>query len=131
MTYTMDHDTDIGRVRVLVPGEGVESTSVFSDEDIQVMLDVNSSVVYLAAAAGLERIAADQVLLLKKVKVSSIQVDGPAVSDALLRLALSYRNAYETGSGAAADDFQVAGMNVSLWTHRELLWNDWLRTVTA
>lgn len=129
MTFTLDRDTAVGQVRVLMPGESDDATNVFEDEDITVMLGVNDGAVLLAAAQGLERIAADQVLLLKKVKVASIQVDGPAVSDALLRLAMSYRHTYENGGADADSDFLIASMNVNRWTHEAIVWNDVLRSL--
>ncbi len=128
MTFTFDRTAAIGQTRVLMPGEGVEATSVFEDEDIQVFLDLNGSIVLLAAAQGLERIASDQLLLLKKVKVESIEVDGRTVSDGFLALALRYRGVHETGGATQDDDIQIAELVYDELTFGEQLWNDWLRT---
>ncbi len=128
MTYTLDRSTSIGQVRVLVPGESVDATNVFEDEDLQVFLDLNDTIVLLAAAQALERIATDQLLLLKKVKVDVITVDGRAVSDGFLALAARYRGVYETGGAAGDEDIQIAEMVVDAPTFAEQLWNDWLRS---
>ncbi len=128
MTFTVDRSTQIGRVRVLVPGELVKETSAFSDEDVEVLLSVNGDVALLAAAQALERIAADKLLLLLKVKVGTIAIDGPAVSDSFLSLAGRYRAAFEHGAGGAEDDIQIAELVYDDRTWGEAILNDFLRS---
>lgn len=144
MTWTLDRTTDVGKVRVLVTGESVEDTAVFADEDIAVFLDIEATVLE-AAALGLERIAGDSALLLRKVRdsdptadvlfggasrlqVGSIQLDGTANAQTYLALAARYRAAAE-GSGAE-DDILIAGMVLDERTWAETVWNDSLRTTT-
>jgi len=115
-------------VRVLVPGELTESTSAFSDEDLEVLLGINEGVTLLAAAQALERIAADKLLLLLKVKVGPIEVDGSKVSDSFLSLAARYRATYEHGTGGANDDIQIAELVYDERTYGEAIFNDFLRT---
>ncbi len=128
MTFTFDRTDSNGQVRVLIPGESAESSSVFEDEDITVLLSLNGEVVLLAAAQGLERIAADKLLLLLKVKVGTIAIDGPAVSASFLALAGRYRAAYEHGAGGADDDIQIAELVYDQGTYDEAILNDLLRT---
>ena len=128
MAFSTDRDTPVGQVRVLVPGELDESTSAFADEDLEVMLSLNDEVVLLAAAQALERIAADKLLLLLKVKVGPISVDGPGVADTFLSLAGRYRIAWEQGAAGAEDDIQIAELVYDGQTYGEALLNDILRS---
>jgi len=144
MTWTLDRSTDVGRVRVLITGESVDATHVFEDEDIDVLLAVEGSVLS-AAALGLERIAGDSALLLRKVrntdptadvlfggamklKAGSIELDATGMAEAFLKLAARYRAADEDGAGGADDDFLIAGWAVDTATWRETVWNDVLRS---
>lgn len=142
MTWTLDRTTDTGKVRVLITGESVEATAVFADEDIDVLLAIEPTVLR-AAALGLERIAGDSALLLRKVRdsdptadvlfggasrlqVGSIQLDSTANAQAFLALAARYRAADE--SGTADDEILFAGMVVDERTWAETVWDDILRT---
>lgn len=128
MTFTYDPSTTTGAIRMLVPGEQVESTAAFTDEELAAILTLSSvgNVVELAAATAMERIAADQLLLLKKVKVDVITVEGDSVSDAFLRLAGRLRGAYESG-GSADEDIQIAELVYDDLTYSERLANEELR----
>jgi hypothetical protein len=53
MSFTYDTSTNIGKVRLLI-SDTVEATAHFTDEELQVFLDLNDDSVYLAAAAALE-----------------------------------------------------------------------------
>ena len=143
MTWTLDRTTDVGKVRVLITGESAQATAVFADEDIDVFLGIEETVLS-AAALGLERIAGDSALLLRKVRdsdptadvlfggasrlqVGSIQLDATANAKVYLDLAARYRAAAE-GSGGADDDILFAGMVLNEGTWAETVWNDILRT---
>ena len=123
MTWTLDRATDVGKVRVLITGESTEASSVFSDEDIEDVLLAVEDTVLEAAALGLERIAGDSALLLRKVRdtdpsadvtfggamdltVGSIKMSAAGAAEAFLRLAARYREA----AGSPADDIGWAGM---------------------
>jgi hypothetical protein len=143
MTWTLDRTTDVGKVRVLITGESVEATAVFADEDIDVFLAIEDNV-YGAAALGLERIAGDSALLLRKVRdtdptadvlfggamrlsVGSIQLDATPNAKAYLDLAARYRAAAEGGAGAE-DDILFASMVVDERTWAEHVVDDLLRS---
>lgn len=128
MTWTLDRTTPVGKTRVLITGEAVEATSVFQDEDIEVFLSISDDVVLEAAALGLERIAADQALLFRKIKVGSIEVDGPATSASFLALAARYRGVADSGSVGADEDIQFADMVYDNPTWQERVIKDYLRT---
>ncbi len=142
MTWTLDRDTDVGKVRVLITGESKTETHVFEDEDLTVFLGIEGTVLR-AAALGLERIAGDSALLLRKVRdtdptadvlfggamklqAGSIQLDASANADAFLKLAARYRAA-DADSGTGDDDILIAEMVLNRQTRWEAIWNDALR----
>lgn len=144
MTWTLDRTTDVGRVRVLITGESADATHVFEDEDIGVLLSVGDGHPLLAAALGLERIAGDSALLLRKVRntdptadvlfggamklsVGSISLDATGMAEAFLKLAERYRAAW-ADSGDAGDDVYLVGMVTDERSWSEAVWNDVLRT---
>jgi len=144
MTWTLDRTTDIGRVRVLVTGESTEATHVFEDEDIEVLLDIEATVLE-AAALGLERIAGDNALLLRKVRdadatadvllggamdlsVGSIKLSAKGAAEAFLMLAARYRAAAAESGAGVADDFLWAGMVLDERSWADTVWADILRT---
>lgn len=65
--------------------------TLLTDIQIQEFLDLEDDSVRLAAADALDAIAANQVLVQKKIKVLDLQTDGPAVAEALHKLAADYR----------------------------------------
>ena len=64
---------------------------LLSDAAIQAALDRAGDDVVKAAAFSLETIAANQALLLKKIKIDGLDVDGPALARALRESAASLR----------------------------------------
>jgi len=127
MTWTLDRSTPVGKTRVLITGESVEATSVFQDEDLEVFLDISENIVLEAAALGLERIAADQALLFRKIKVGSIEVDGPALAASFLAMAARYRVTAASGPGGADADIQIADWVNDDSTWREAVIKDYMR----
>ena len=125
MTFTFDRATDVGKVRVLVPDEDDDATNRFEDEDMQVFLDLNGSDVLPAAAQALERIAGDELLLFKRVKIDVIEVDGPALQRAYAGLAKRYRDTFDDQHQAG--DIQIAELVVDHRTLVERLHKEWLR----
>lgn len=144
MTWTLDRSTDVGKVRVLITGESVEATAVFSDEDIEDVLLVIESTVLEAAALGLERIAGDSALLLRKVRdadptadvlfggamdlqVGTIKLNAAGAAEAFLKLAARYRAAAAESGAGVEDDIGWAGMVLDERGWTEAIVNDWLR----
>lgn len=92
--FTYDTTTSRGRVRLLcrdtvTPGE------LFSDDEVDVFLALNDSEVVPAAAMALENVAANEVLVQKRIRLLDLQTDGPAEAAALRELAKSLREQYE------------------------------------
>jgi hypothetical protein len=147
MTWSLDRTTDTGKGRVLITGESVEATSVFTDEDIEDVLLAIEPTVLEAAALGLERIAGDSALLLRKVRdsdptadvlfgaamsldVGTISLDAKGAAEAFLKLAARYRAAAAESSSGVEDETTWAGMVLNPEGWAEAIWNDALRTTT-
>ena len=69
-TFTYDLTTDVGKVRLLCR-DTASATAIFSDEEIQVFLDMEDNVVKLAAAQAMENAASNQSIILAKSASSS------------------------------------------------------------
>lgn len=64
MTATYDLGTDIGKVRLLIPDTDTDD-ALFSDEELQVFLDLEDDEIEGAVARALETIAGDQMLVFR------------------------------------------------------------------
>lgn len=69
MTYTYNLTTAIGKVRLLAQ-ENVESSTVFTDEELQAFLNLHNDSLYQAAAAVLYSLAANKAKLAEKAKTN-------------------------------------------------------------
>jgi hypothetical protein len=99
------------------PGE------LFSDDEIDVFLALCDSEVLPAAAMALENVAANEVLVQKRIKLLDLQTDGPAEAAQLRALAASLRAQYEAAGG-----FDFAGMVLDQATFLEQIYGQALRT---
>jgi hypothetical protein len=97
MAFTYDVTTDRGKVRLLCT-DVLESNAIFQDAEIDAFLSMNTTV-RLAAAAALEVIASNEVLVLKKIINLDLETDGPAVARELREQAKQLR-AQENAIGA-------------------------------
>lgn len=109
--YPVDAATVVGQVRILMAdNEGTQLVDqlglgeyvFFGDSEILAMLSVQAQSPHAAAAALMRNIAFSQSLKLKKWQSSDLMVDGPSITNALLKAA----DAIERGGVAAAE---VAG----------------------
>lgn len=110
MAFTYDATTDLGKVRLLISDVNREKP-VFQDEEIEAFLALNSSVVKLAAATGLEVIASNEVMVSKVITLLDLKVDGAAVAKQLLATADRYRKQANEDDGAVG--FGVVQMNLN------------------
>ncbi len=113
MAFSYDLNTNIGRVRLLVP-DRVTPDHIFEDEELTALLALEGDV-RSAAAAALEMIASDQAMTLKVMKLLDLQTDGARVSDALLARAKMLRDQAE----AEGDAFDWAEMVLTDFNLRE------------
>lgn len=127
MVFSYDPTTDVGKVRMLIP-DRVEEHAIFSDEEIEAYLSMNSSNVRRAAAEALETIASDEVMTLKVLSTLDLSTNGASTSDAILARAKILRSQADV-SDLAEDGggFDYAEMSVNAFTRRERVRNQALR----
>lgn len=130
-TYSYDLATDVGKTRLNISDVDIADTTkaIFSDEELTVFLEQEGSVL-LASAHALEVIAANEVLVQKRIKNLDLSTDGPAEAKELRELAKSWRDRYTAAQLDADEDsgFEIAEVVVDDFTLRQRLRNDYLRT---
>jgi hypothetical protein len=97
----VDYSTPAAKVRLLI--SDIDLTSpIFNDEAIAAFLEINGDSVKRAAASALLVIAANEVLVQKRIRLLDLATDGPAEAEALRKLAAQYRDEaeYEDTDGA-------------------------------
>lgn len=125
MPFTTDLNTDIGIVRLRI-GDLTEATAIFTDDQITAFLTVESDT-WRASAAALERMALDQILLLKVVKILPMSVDGSKVAETMLKIAARYRDTALSLDGSSGDLWDSAEIASTAWSAERIIWNDVLR----
>lgn len=97
---------------------------IFDDEEIDAFLSLEGSVVW-AAARALEVIAANEVMVQKRITILDLKTDGPAQAKELREQAKEWRT-----TGGVIDDagFAVAEVVYDDFTMRQRLINDLLRS---
>lgn len=105
-------DAAIKQIRLLIADTA--SPSIFTDEELQTYLDIwagdgapSRGDVFRAAADALEAIAISEVLIAKKIRTQDLTTDGPAVAEALRKLAASLRQRAEDEDAAANGIFEI------------------------
>lgn len=90
MTALWDFSTDAAKVRLLVSDIDLDAP-IFGDEAIDAFLSMAAGNVKRAAASALLVIAANEVLVQKRLRLLDLTTDGPAEANALRQLAAQYR----------------------------------------
>lgn len=125
MSFTYEVATDIGKFRAIFPD--VDSTAaLFSDEEIQVFLDLEGDL-RRARARGLERAAADTVLTLRVTKVLGLEVDGAAAARELRMEATAEREKAAEAEARAGGLFDIAEIVYDDFSYRDRMRNESLR----
>jgi hypothetical protein len=104
VTFTYIPGTPIGLVRQLCTDRDPDH-EIFSDEEIEALLDLNNGNVRYAAADALDQIATSQALILKYIEVNGLKTNGQAVANALHQQAESLRA--RAAVEAAEDDVYI------------------------
>ena len=78
--FSYDPSTDLGKVRLYIPGETDPTTALLTDDEINAFLDVQNQNVRLAAADALDMIATSTAKVQQKIKLLNLELDGPAVA---------------------------------------------------
>jgi hypothetical protein len=91
----IDYETDVGKVRLLVPDVNETAGLLFSDAQIEAFLSMargsGTALIKRAAAAALETAASSEAMVSKVIKTQDLTTDGAKVSDALLARAARLR----------------------------------------
>jgi len=120
MAFTYNVATDLGKVRLLCTDRDAANPIFEEDDEIQVFLDLMGGNVLRAAAMALLTIAAEETLLLKRIKLLDLHTDGPAEAAALRELAKTYQEKADLAEAAeAGGTFDYAEMVVDVFTARE------------
>lgn len=80
----------------------------FSTKQINIFLTINSDSVRRAAAQALDVWAANEAMVSKKIRTQDLSTDGPAVAEALRKLAAELRRQADQGEGdAESSGFEI------------------------
>lgn len=104
---TVDPTTAIGRVRLLATDLD-EVTPLFSDAQIEALLDLEGGRVRRAAAQALDTIASSEALVSKRIRTLDLSTDGPAVAKELRERARGLRQQDDD----ATDDDEPWGLDI-------------------
>lgn len=122
-----DPATTVGQVRLLISDTDLDGDAgpVFQDEEIDAFLALEGDDVRRAAAAALDAIAVNEVLVLKRIETLDLKTDGPSVAKALREQAAALRaQADELGDD---DDWAVAEFADPVFAARDRLARQFLR----
>ena len=132
MAFTYNVATDRGKVRLLCTDTDVAGgadAQYFQDDEIDYFLVAMGNNILRAAAIALLTIAAQEVLLMKRIKLLDLHTDGPAEADALRELAAVYQEKADLAEAQEAGGaFDYAEMVVDAFTARERLDKELLRS---
>lgn len=95
------------QVRLLI-SDTDPANRFFSTADIADFLAMKSNSVLRAAAQALDTMAANEALVSKKIRTKDLQTDGPAVAEALRKLAAELRRQADEGE----DDAESLGFDI-------------------
>jgi len=125
MSVTYNPNSEVGRVRLLITDTDIENP-IFSDEEIEQFLNLTSvdseTDVRLAAALGLETMAASEAYVQKKLSMLDLSTDGPAVAKSLREAAMKLREQVENEPA-----FGWAEMSLNPTVTYEIIRNNALR----
>ena len=131
-TYNSACVTARDQVRLLCTDTDVAGgadAQYFQDTEIDFFLTAMSSSVLRAAALALYTIAAQEVLLMKRIRLLDISTDGPAEATALRALADTYQEKAALAEAAdAGGTFDYAEIVTDEFTAEERIIKEYLRS---
>ena len=100
--------TDKDKVRLLISDVGGDAGTdfIFSDDEINTFIEMRTNL-FAAAATALRTMAANQVMVQRRITFLELKTDGPAEADALRRLADKYDETATTDD-ADSEVFAIA-----------------------
>lgn len=103
MTFTYDVNADVGKVRLLI-GDSSPDEHLFTDEELTALIAMASDSPLLGAAMALERVASDQAMTARAVRILDLQVEGGAsVAGVLMKRAETLRSRYQQEADVLID----------------------------
>jgi hypothetical protein len=121
MSFSYDPTTQVGQVRLLC-SDIDSSNPFFQDEDLNAFLTLEQGFVRYAAAQALEVMAANEVMVQKRIKLLDLETNGPAQSAELRQLAKQLRQSEENMAV-----FAIAEQVQDPFSARERIWKQFLR----
>lgn len=131
MAFTYDPTTDRGRVRMQIGDTDTVNADrqLFTDDEIDAFLALNTNIVKLAAADALQAMASNQLMVLKVLKNMDLSTDGAKMSDAWLAQAKELRKSWlEVGDGSFEGAFDWAEFADTDFAKRERILKEYERT---
>lgn len=127
MAFTYDLSNDTGKVRLLIP-DSDSSDFFFSDEEIAVLLAMETDNVRRATASALDTLASSEAYTQKVVQVLEFRTDGAKVAAELRARAKTLRDEADRDELAdAGGAFDIAEMVITPSQARERRINEALR----
>lgn len=122
--FTYNLETPVGQVRLRIKDKDGKNP-IFTDQELTYFLTAEGDNVALAAALALETMAADPLLLSKRIRLPDYEVDQSTAGKGLLDVAKAIRQrvAEEADEGA----LDIAEWVVDDFTYRQRLQNEVLR----
>lgn len=121
MAFTYDPSTVLGKARLLAQDTD-ETTHIFEDAEIQALLDMSFGAPMLAAAKALRVIAANQIYVLKAIKLLGLTTNAHLAAAEMRQIADDYEQRFEDGddgTGNLAGLFDFAEQVVDEFSFRE------------
>ena len=129
MAFTNDVTTDVGKMRLIIMDRDSQNP-IFQDEDLTAFFNIMGDILR-GSAMALRAIAANQVYVLKYIKLLQLVTDGPKVG-AELRLeadALDERANFVDATTAGM--FGWAEFVDDEFAARERIWKEWERRAVS
>lgn len=129
MAFTYVLATNNGKVRLLIPDRTSGAGNYFlEDEEIAVMLAMESNNVKRTAALALETMASDEAYVQKMIKLMDLTTNGPAVAEELRARAAALRTQADDEDAATTAEFDWAEWVVNPFSFRERVDKEALRS---
>lgn len=126
MSFTYNPETSAGQVRLLCT-DAIEEEYIFEDDEIGAFLVLEDSSVRRAAALALETLSTDEARVMKKIEVSNLKTDGPALAKELRERARSLREQADLADARDGSSWDYAELAVTDAAAEEIWWNQALR----
>jgi hypothetical protein len=129
MAETFDYSTNRGKVRLLI-ADTDPANHLFNGQAIDAFIELaRGSSVKRAAAIALRTIAANEILVQKRIRILDLSTDGPAEAVQLRQLADALDAQADEDDAADADGlFDTAEMILTPAQRRQYLFNEQLES---